>query len=360
MSKTLAEDSYFLPAWDRIEGIPDPLENRNLVGHGDTLDLLAARYATGRMHHAWLLSGPRGIGKATLAARFAGHVFRNPDPLRAPGHYVKPSPGDPVEGQVARNAHPNYLHMRRPWNETSKRWRSGLTVDEIRRTVSFFGKVAGEDGWRVAVVDTADDLNKNAANALLKILEEPPARTLFLVLAHAPKMLATIRSRCQKLAIRPPSPGEIVEALTALGLAEGQGNDELALAAQLSGGSVRRAITLVNENGIALYRRFAEIAARPNTLQWDKVHELAGEISAPSANDRYRLLLDIAHDYVARRIRGEPEPAGMMGAVQNLSGLAVWVEVWEKTRRSAELADEWNLDRKQVILNLFSALHEAA
>jgi DNA polymerase III subunit delta' len=360
MSKTLPEDSYFLPAWDRIEGIPDPLENRNLVGHRETLDLLAARYASGRMHHAWLLSGPRGIGKATLAARFAGHVFRYPDPLKAPHHYVKPAPDDPVEGQVARNAHPNYLHMRRPWNEKDKRWRRDLTVEEIRRTVSFFGKAAGEGGWRVAVVDTADDLNANAANALLKILEEPPARTLFLVLAHAPKMLATIRSRCQKLAVRPPSDNEIVEALTALGLVDGLAADEVSLAAQLAGGSVRRAITLVNENGMALYRRFAQIAEQPHHLQWDKVHELAGELSAVAANDRYRMLLDIAHDYVARRIRGESEPAGAPAPAQSLTGLAGWVEVWEKTRRSAELADEWNLDRKQVILNLFSALHEAA
>ena len=82
------------------------------------------------MHHAWLLSGPRGIGKATLAARFAGHVFRNPDPLKAPDHYVKPAAGDPVDGQVTRNAHPNYLHMRRPWNEKDKRFRRDLTVDE--------------------------------------------------------------------------------------------------------------------------------------------------------------------------------------------------------------------------------------
>ncbi len=353
-----AEESD-LPAWDRIEGIPDPLENRALVGHETVLDHLAARYASGRMHHAWLLSGPRGIGKATLAARFAGHVFRHPDPLRAPAQYGKPPANDTAELQVTRNAHPNYLHMRRPWDHKDKRFKSDLTVDEIRRTVSFFGTSAGQGGWRVAVVDTADDLNAAAANALLKILEEPPPRTLFLVLAHAPKMLATIRSRCQKLTVRPLTEAQIVEALTALGLADGADEGDVALAANLSAGSVRRAITLLMEDGTNLYRRFAAMAASP-APQWDKVHELAGELVGPSANDRYRLLLDIVHDYVARRIRGESEPAGQGLPASSPGGLAGWVEVWEKTRRSAQLADEWNLDRKQVILNLFSALHEAA
>jgi DNA polymerase-3 subunit delta' len=348
-----------LPAWDRMEGVPDPLENRTLVGHDATLDLLASRYASGRMHHAWLISGPRGIGKATLAARFAGHVFRHPDPSNAPARYEKPRADDPVDALIARNAHPNYLHMRRPWDHDRKRFRSALTVDEIRRTVSFFGTAAGQGGWRVAVVDTVDDLNAPAANALLKILEEPPPRTLFLVLANAPRMLATIRSRCQKIAVRPPSDREIVEALVALGLAEGAEPAELELAARLAAGSVRRAIILVMEDGIGLYRRFADMA-QARTPQWDKVHELAGEVSIPSASDRYRLLLDIVHDYVARRIRSEPEPGGAATPPVGNGGLAGWVEVWEKTRRSAQLADEWNLDRKQVILNLFSALHEAA
>jgi DNA polymerase-3 subunit delta' len=357
----MAADPAELQSWDRMEGIPDPVENLDLIGHGETLDFLAQRYASGRMHHAWLLSGPRGIGKATMAARFAGHVFRHPDPASAPGAYLRPVSGDAVEGQVARGAHPNYLHLRRPWNERDKKWRRDLTVEEVRRTVSFFGKSAGEAGWRVAVVDTADDLNASAANALLKILEEPPARTLFLILAHAPRMLATIRSRCQKLGVRAPSQTEIVQALEILGAADSASADEVALAAALSGGSVRRAITLVREDGISLYRKFRAIADMSGGVRLDKVHEIAGEVSLVAANDRYRLLLDIVHDFVARRIRGEPEPIGggnWVGA--SASGLAGWVEVWEKTNRSAQLADEWNLDRKQVILNLFSALREVA
>ncbi len=354
-------DEYSLPAWDRIDGIPDPLENRSIFGHDETLDLLCARYASGKMHHAWLLSGPRGIGKATLSARFAAHVFRYPDAGKAPHHYVVPSHDDAVERQVMRGAHPNHLHMRRPFNDEKKKWRKDLTVSEIRRTVSFFGSTAGESGWRVAVVDTADDLNANAANALLKILEEPPSRTIFLVLANAPRMLATIRSRCQKIQMRPPNDAQVIEALRNLGLGDDVAPQDLKLAALLAGGSVRRAINFLVDDGIELYRRFAALAGGQR-LDLAEAHMLASELAAPKANDRYRLLLDIAHDYVSRRIRGEDEPVQTSGERQRqgVSTLAGWVDVWEKTRQSAHLADTWNLDRKQVILNLFSSLHEAA
>jgi DNA polymerase-3 subunit delta' len=357
----MAGDDQELEAWDRIEGIPDPLENLRLVGRRNVLDQLAERYASGRMHHAWLLTGPRGIGKATLAARFAGHLFRHPDPGKAPMHYVQPPDGDPVEGQVARGAHPNYLHMRRPWNEKEKKWRRDLTVEEIRRTVPFFGKSAAMPGWRVAVVDTADDLNASAANALLKILEEPPPNALFLVLANAPKMLATIRSRCQKIIMRPPAKADIIDVLEHLGFAQELSPDDLSLVSELSGGSVRRAITLANGRGIELYRRFTSIISHRGEVPWDQVHALAGELAPAESNDRYRLLLDIVEDTLSRRLRGEMPPANASATAsgQQPHDLARLADVWEKINRSAQLADAWNLDRKQVILNLFLSLHEA-
>ena len=218
----MADQETGLTSWDHIEGIPDPAENRHLVGHRATLDLLAARHASGRMHHAWLLSGPRGIGKATLACRFAGHLFRHPDPGIAPAAYVTPGESDVVEGKVAAGGHLNLLHLRRPWSHENKRWMSVLSVDEVRRTVSFFGNSAAENVPRVCIVDPADDLNPAAANALLKMLEEPPPNAVFLVLAHSPKgLLPTIRSRCQKLDIRPLTGAQVLEALDHLGESEG-------------------------------------------------------------------------------------------------------------------------------------------
>mgnify|MGYP001184994025 CR=1 FL=1 len=352
---------YDLPAWDRIEGIPDPLENRILVGHEDLMSRLADTYASGRMHHAWLLTGPAGIGKATLAARFAGHVFRHPEPSSAPAGYVAPREGDPTEARVRRGAHPNLLVLRRPWNDKDRKWRQDLTVDEVRRTVSFFGTSAGEGGWRVAVVDTADDLNSNAANALLKVLEEPPPRTVFLVLAHAPRgQLATIRSRCVKLQVRPLADDRLVEALRGLEVAQDIEAGDLELAAKLAGGSVRRAILLLREDGIELYRSFARLAADARPPDWAAIHALATEVSGPS-RERFRLLLEIVEDYVSRRIRGQDEPEGGHADAQRaISVLAGGGGVGKTPRRSAELADAYNLDRKQVVLNLFNALKESA
>lgn len=357
-----------LKSWDRIEGIPDPHETRQLVGHREVLDGLAGHHANGRMHHAWLLSGPRGIGKATLACRFAGHLFRHPQPSTAPHHYEVPPADDRTEGRVASGGHPNLLHLRRPWDHDRKRWKTVLTVEEVRRTVSFFGTSAGEAGWRVCIVDTADDLNASAANALLKMLEEPPPRTVFFVLAHSPKgLLPTIRSRCQKVNVRALSPGQVSEALALLGVDTEIEEPDRDLVAGLSGGSVRRAILLVRGNGIDLYQRFAALAAEPARPDWAAIHALANDVAPAAQEDRYRLLLDLAQDYVGRRLRGEAEPvAGGRGAGlpdasgQGISILARWVEVWEKTRRSADLADAYNLDRKQVVLNLFEAMREAA
>ena len=350
-----------IDAWDRLDGVPDPQENLDLTGHEAALDELARQFASGRMHHAWLINGPLGIGKATLACRFAGHVFRQRDPANAVAHYVRPDANDPVERRVANGGHPNLLHLRRGLREDGKNWRSQLTVDVIRRTVGFFGTSAGENTWRVAIVDPADDLNRNAANALLKILEEPPPRTLFLVLAHSPKgLLPTIRSRCQKLIMRPLSGEQVLGALSGLGLDEGVTADELQLVARLSGGSVRRAIVLLREDGARLYVRLATLIAQDRP-DWTSIHAIASELAPVNRNDRYRLFLDLAHDLIARRIRGEAEPDGSrMAGGEGISDLARWVEVWEKTRRCVELADSYNLDRKQVILNLFEALHEVA
>ena len=211
---------------DWLEGLPLPREQTELIGHSVAAAELHEGYVGGRLHHAILLTGPKGIGKATLAFRFARFVLSHPDPTTAPPPAAGLLPtSDRVAAMVATGAHPNLLHLRRPWDDKAKKVKTQLTVDEIRKTVTFFGNAAGIDGYRIAIVDAADDMNVSAANALLKMLEEPPKRSLFLVLSHAPgRLLPTIRSRCRRLSLDPLGSDDLDAALTSLGLTVAEGD----------------------------------------------------------------------------------------------------------------------------------------
>lgn len=180
------------PIADRIDGVAVPAQCEAVVGHEQALQRLFESYRIGRMHHAWLISGPRGVGKASLASLFAKYMFCNPDPANLSGGFDPESISLPQHRQVAQGAHPQLLHLTRPWDDKAKRFKSQLSVDEIRRTQGFYGMTAGAGGWRITIVDAADEMNASAANALLKVLEEPPSRSLFFVLSHSTgKLLAT-------------------------------------------------------------------------------------------------------------------------------------------------------------------------
>jgi DNA polymerase-3 subunit delta' len=149
------------PEIDALDGLPLPRQRGDLVDQVAAERTLLEAYRSGRIHHGWILGGPKGIGKATLAFRFARFVLAHPDP-RAPEVRAASDLSVDMESAVARRiaggAHGDLLHLRRPWDEKNKRFKTDLPIDEIRRTVSFFGSTAGEGGWRLAIVDAADDL----------------------------------------------------------------------------------------------------------------------------------------------------------------------------------------------------------
>ncbi len=338
---------------DRIDGVLHPAENPIVTGHDEMLSHLARQYRTGRMHHAWLITGPRGIGKATLAFRFAGHVLRHPDPGTAPQNWVTPEVNDVVESRVAGGGHPNLLHLTRPWDFKDKKFKTQLTVDEIRLTVPFFGTSRGESGWRIAIVDSADDMNRNASNSLLKILEEPPDNTLFFIIAHANGAVSpTIRSRCQSVALKPLCDADVLDVLDRLGVVVEVDKKNHALLARLSSGSVRRAIVLARNKGLELHQRFVAACEDLSRLNWSEIHALADSVALRGKEDQYRLLLSMANEYL------ESNATGHGKSNVDISELARWAEVWEKTRHSADLAERYNLDRKQVILSLFQSMGE--
>ena len=179
--------------------------------------------ATGRLAHAWLIGGREGIGKATLAWRFARFVLANPDPAAKAVQEARDlhvDPGHPAARLLAGLAHPDFSLIRREWQGAAKRLASEISVDAVRNGLQVFQLSAAFGGWRIAIVDAAEDLNRNSANALLKMVEEPPQHSLILIVSHRPgQILPTIRSRCRRLRLEPLSDDEIVRAAIGLGSA---------------------------------------------------------------------------------------------------------------------------------------------
>lgn len=251
--------------------LPYPEETLTLAGQERAETELLSALKSGRMHHAWMLTGPRGIGKATLAFRFARFLLRygnNPAALASAASLDVPE-DDPASVQIARGTTQDLLVLRRGVDEKTGKEKTEITVDVTARLQPFFNLAAGRGGWRVAIVDPVDDLNRNAANALLKSLEEPPTRAILLLVTHAPgRTLATIRSRCRKLALE-PLPADVIRTelariAAARNLATVSPADET-LIAELAGGSLGRALELRLSGGLAQYRALLKtLKAWPN------------------------------------------------------------------------------------------------
>ena len=323
---------------------------------------LLEAYRGGKMHHAWLFGGPKGIGKATLAYRFARFALAHPDPASpevAAATDLGLAADHPTFRKVAARAHPNLLVLERPWDEERKRYRTELTVPEIRRTVGFFGSTAAEDGWRIAIVDPADDMNASAANALLKVLEEPPARSLFLLVCHAPgRLIATIRSRCRRLDLAPLPRGNDRPGARR----RGGGCDGHPAGRRTVGGKPPERDPSSRGRGAGAVSRV--VAACFRGCPTSMCRRCTGSRSGPPAAAPTRPMpgfLEHLRGWLARRVRREAEPEAGASPGERLLAVPLerWAEVWEKVNHSSDLAEALNLDRKQVVLSIFMTLARA-
>ena len=337
---------------DDTEGdIPHPRQSAGLIGHADAEQTLLESYRGGRMPHGWLIGGPRGIGKATLAYRVARFVLAHPDPGAPDVQQAKSlavAPDNAVARRIANEAHSDLLALERTLNDKGK-LRQDIAVEDVRRSVPFFGSTAGEGGWRIAIVDAVDELNDFGANSLLKILEEPPRRSLLLLISHAPgQVLPTIRSRTRRLLLRPLPQSEVAEAAaTALGR---PADAEILEAAAAADGSVGRAISLLDGSTLALRQKvLAALDQLPNpdprTLH-ALGDALAGVDSAPLA-----AFMDIVNGWLEARLEDGKAPRRRLGLL---------AEVWDKVNAAASDADEYNLDRRPLVFSVFGLLAEAA
>jgi len=359
-----------LPEADRLNGFPHPRETRKLLGHAETERELAQAFASGRMHHAWLIAGPEGIGKATLAYCLARYILAPRVARDASASTLAIAPDSATARQIRALAHPGLLVLRRPYDVRSKRHAASIPVDEVRRLKAFLGLTAGEDTWRVVIVDAADDLNVNAANALLKSLEEPPIRALFLLIASAPsRLLPTVRSRCRRLHLAPLTGMALRQASeAALAAAEMAlpDPDRWPLLERLAEGSVRRALLLVGSGGLELNERIAAVLAALPRVDWPAAHALADQLSQ-SANEQrfeafYDLLLEMLWRVVhARALASAAAPEGALA--QRLipaARLPAWAALWEDIGRERAEAALLNLDKRALVLGTFAKLERIA
>jgi len=237
---------------DRIEGFAHPRETYALIGQDEGLARAARSIRQGRPPQGLMIAGPPGIGKATLAYRIARYLLRYGATSEGPADLSVPS-NDIAARQVEAQSHPGLLVLKRPVNEKTGRLMNVVSVDEIRRLRNFFALSSTSGGWRVAIIDSADEMNDNAANALLKILEEPPLRAMLMLIAHAPgRQLPTIRSRTQRLDLKPLTDEMLTAGLARL-LPEAKAEDRAVLV-RLAQGSLGLALKLADEDGLELAR----------------------------------------------------------------------------------------------------------
>jgi DNA polymerase III subunit delta' len=330
---------------------PHPRETTALFGHADVERALLDNYRSGRVAHAWLIAGPAGIGKATLSYRMARFVLAHPDPS-APAVQTATSlavaPDHPVARRIAAQAHADLLVLERTVGDTGK-LRTVITVDEVRRTVSFFGSTAGEGGWRVCVVDTADELQyPQASNALLKVLEEPPPRSLFLLASHEPaRLLPTIRSRCRRLMLRPLAEGDVVAAAAAA-INIQPTDPDLRKAASLAEGSVAQAIALSGGTLLDLRERVVWLLQQLPAVDVRALHALGDGLER--ADDAlFKMFVDTVQDWLSARVRDTADKAR----------LARIADAWERLSRAVTDVDIYNLERKPLVFSVFGLLGEA-
>ena len=361
------------PAPDEVEEDIHPAATPFLIGHAAAERAMAeAMGEGGHLHHAWLLAGPAGIGKATLAYRFARRLLAGEAPGGLFGDAaadLATDPSDPVFSAVATGGHPNLLRLRRSWDFEKKRWFTAIRVDEVRQLTRFLGQSAARDGRRVVVVDAADDMTRNAENALLKPLEEPPANTVFLLVAHRPgALLPTIRSRCRRIDLRAPSPEESVEVLQRLRPDMDEAERRLVLA--LSDHAPGRALRLAAGGGAEIYHQLLEVLGSAPAVDKDAALRLASLTDKGAEAERRFAILGDLMDGVLRRLvlsaggsRDVVFPAEQEAALAGRAGggsLDHWFELCDNLRHLRERTEAVNLNRKTVTLTLFSAFEDAA
>ena len=333
--------------------LPEPRANPELFGHESAAATLAEAARSGRLHHAWLMAGPAGIGKETLAWRFTRWLLAGmPEPTEGkPPLYLEPS--HPVFRRVAAESHADLLTIDADTLRGDRK-RNDINVDAARLIPGFMNKTAAEGGWRVVVVDGVETMNLQAQNAILKVLEEPPARAILLLVSSAPaRLLPTIRSRCRRLDFFPLGEADMKALLTRL-LPDLPATDRARLA-EMAEGSPGRAMQLAEGDGLELQALVEECLANLKRPDAARLHALADRCAADRGGSAFVTFMALLRGRIAGALRqaarGEAAP-GWISA----HPLAAWPALWDRLGRLVDETERLNMDRKQAVLTGLSWL----
>lgn len=339
------------PEADRADDCPHPRHVFDLMGHELAEQRLADSLSHNRLHHAWLLTGPKGVGKATLAYRFIRRILGGQP--NTEGRLDIPE-DDTAARRISSLGHGDFLLLRRPYDQKTKKLKSEIVVSELKKIHEFYSTKASENGYRVCLIDSADDMNRSAANAVLKILEEPPDKAVIILLSSEPgKLLPTIRSRCLNIKLRPVEPNGIATWLGRQGVTE----QTAQLAAQLSRGAPGRAFALAQADKDVLKPLASWLSTLPRSGAMS-AHELAQTLSGKTRENARALFWDALTDIIALQARyaatGEWE--GALKPISISRAPEAWTQLWEDLQVLRAREQGLNMESHSVMLSAISAV----
>ncbi|MGE0232606.1 MAG: DNA polymerase III subunit delta' [Flavobacteriaceae bacterium] len=323
--------------------LAEPIHGPALIGQEAAEEELARAISSGRLHHGWILAGPSGIGKATLAYRAARYLLAY-GAGKAEAETLDADPAHPACRQINAGAHPGLLTLAPPQPEPGRR--AGLIpVEQVRKVGRFLGATSGEGGWRIVVIDPADGLNRAGQNAILKLLEEPPRQSLFLIVAHQPgRLLPTIRSRCRILELEPLSESAVRRILTEAGFEAG---DKLDLAVRFANGDVERAAQIAGGEYDDALPALADVIDTLPAVDTEKAMALAGMTGGAGGEVLFEIVTEALCGWLRATVRGAAEGAAA-------AALAPYPALWGRITERAGETRGYNLDRSHCVLaNLF-------
>ncbi|MGY6568059.1 MAG: DNA polymerase III subunit delta' [Salinarimonas sp.] len=337
------------PETDQLSGAPHPRERHVLYGQDAAEQAFLAGFRKGKLHHAWLIGGMQGIGKATLAYRIARFVL-------AYGHAPETAPDElgmsaehPVVRQVAALSHPDLFILRRVAATEKKAASTTIPVEQVRKALHLFSTTAAASGYRICIVDSAEDLAGAGANALLKMVEEPPPRSLFLIIAHEPRrVLPTIRSRCRRLDLQPLTPDAIAQVLRSIDGVDAEDPAARDSAIARAEGSARRAFELLDPAKREVVETMERLLENLPREDFQGTLAFAEKLSKKGSEEAFSLALETMQRWASAKLHEH--------AARGARRLAPLVEVCDKIARSAREADIYNLDRRPLVLTMFGDL----